>query len=117
MIPGPDLDAFEPAALDVLASAPYRIRSTSDRTGYQLEGQRIARRAGYIDRTRPMVRGAIQIPPGGMPIVLGPDHPVTGGYALIGVIASDDHDRFFAKPAHREVCFVTRIVEQTPDQR
>jgi allophanate hydrolase subunit 2 len=40
-----------------------------------------------------MVTGAIQVPPGGDPVVLGPDHATLGGYAVVGVVASADHGR------------------------
>ena len=33
-----------------------------------------------------MLRGAIQIMTDGTPIVLGPDHPVTGGYPVLAVV-------------------------------
>jgi allophanate hydrolase subunit 2 len=33
-----------------------------------------------------MIRGAIQITTDGTPIVLGPDHPVTGGYPVLAVL-------------------------------
>ena len=37
--------------------------------------------------------GAIQVPPDGQPIILGPDAPVTGGYPVIGVLATDQLSR------------------------
>lgn len=96
VLPGPDLDAFEPAALAALVSAPYTISPASDRVGTRLHGPALARRTGFVESSRPMVRGAIEVPGDGQPIVLGPEHPTTGGYPLIGVIAADDLDRFFA---------------------
>ncbi|MGO3829306.1 MAG: urea amidolyase, partial [Microbacterium gubbeenense] len=36
------------------------------------------------------VRGALQVPPSGEPVLFGPDHPVTGGYPVIGVVADAD---------------------------
>jgi allophanate hydrolase subunit 2 len=85
VIPGPD--AFP----QVIGS--YRISPASDRIGTRLHGPPIAAEQGT---SRPMVRGAIEVPPDGQPIVLGPEHPTTGGYPLIGVIASADLDRFFS---------------------
>ncbi len=38
------------------------------------------------------MRGAIQVPPDGFPIILGPDHPVTGAYPVVGVVVADDVD-------------------------
>jgi allophanate hydrolase subunit 2 len=52
-----------------------------------------------------MVRGAIEVPRDGQPIVLGPEHPTTGGYPVIAVITSTDLDRFFALPLGRPVQF------------
>jgi len=37
-----------------------------------------------------VVTGALQVPPGGGPILLLPDHPVTGGYPVIAVVVSAD---------------------------
>ncbi|MGN6105771.1 MAG: biotin-dependent carboxyltransferase family protein [Kofleriaceae bacterium] len=95
VIGGPDLDAFEPAAVARLLAAAYRISPTSDRVGTRLEGPPIPRRAGP-EVSRPMVRGAIEVPSDGQPIVLGPEHPTTGGYPILAVIAHADLGRFFA---------------------
>ncbi len=40
-----------------------------------------------------MVRGAVQVPPSGLPVILGADHPVTGGYPVIGVATEAGSDR------------------------
>ncbi len=95
VVPGPDPDAFAPGALALLCAAPYRISPQSDRVGTRLEGAALARR-DIPDRSSPMVRGAIEVPRDGLPIVLGPEHPTTGGYPLIAVVAADDLDRFHA---------------------
>lgn len=103
---GPDRDAFDEAALERLFAIEWRISPDSDRVGVRLEGSAIARVPGCIERTRPMVRGAIEVPASGVPIVLGPEHPTTGGYPLIGVVQSADLDRFFATPLGARVRFV-----------
>jgi allophanate hydrolase subunit 2 len=36
--------------------------------------------------------GALQVPPDGRPIVLGPDAPVTGGYPVVAVVRDSDLD-------------------------
>ena len=43
-----------------------------------------------------MVQGALEVPRDGQPIVLGPEHPTTGGYPIIAVIASAELGRFHA---------------------
>ncbi len=37
-----------------------------------------------------MVAGSLQVPPDGRPIVFLADHPPTGGYPVIAVLASGD---------------------------
>jgi len=37
-----------------------------------------------------MVPGAVQVPPDGQPVLFLADHPVTGGYPVIGVIVAED---------------------------
>jgi allophanate hydrolase subunit 2 len=40
-----------------------------------------------------MVAGAVQVPPGGQPVVFLCDHPVTGGYPVVAVVTRRDVDR------------------------
>lgn len=96
VIPGPDLDAFAEGTLAALASAPYRILPTSDRVGTRLAGPTVSRVASYRERSRPMVQGALEVPRDGQPIVLGPEHPTTGGYPILAVIAHAELGRFHA---------------------
>ena len=39
-----------------------------------------------------MVRGAVQVPPGGQPVVFLADHPVTGGYPVVATVCDADVD-------------------------
>jgi len=96
VLPGPDLDAFAPTALDALVAAPYRILPSSDRVGTRLSGADLLRLADYRELSRPMVQGAIEVPRDGQPIVLGPEHPTTGGYPILAVIAAAELGRFHA---------------------
>jgi allophanate hydrolase subunit 2 len=96
VIPGPDLDAFAEGALEVLVSAPYRIEPSSDRVGTRLTGPPLPRRADYQERSRPMVIGALEVPRDSHPIVLGCEHPTTGGYPILAVVAHAELGRFFS---------------------
>jgi biotin-dependent carboxylase-like uncharacterized protein len=103
---GPDIGRFEAGALDTLVSEPFTILPTSDRTGARLAGPVLARLDGDTGRSAPMVRGAIQVPASGAPIVLGPDHPTTGGYPVLAVVARADLGTLFARPVGAAVRFV-----------
>ena len=44
-----------------------------------------------------MVEGAIELTPAGL-VVLGPDHPTTGGYPAISVVRADSLGRLLGVP-------------------
>jgi allophanate hydrolase subunit 2 len=91
---------------EILRARSFRISTTSDRTGTRLESSApIATSQTGTLPSSPTVIGAIQLPHGGSPIVIGPDGPVTGGYPIIAVIASADLDAFHALPLGAEVVF------------
>lgn len=96
ILPGPDLDAFGADAIPLLTSAPYRILPSSNRVGTRLDGPALPRNPAYRERSRPMVQGALEVPRDGQPIVLGPDHPTTGGYPILAVVTTADLGRFHA---------------------
>lgn len=96
LVAGPREMWFPEEAWRVLASGRLRVSPRSDRVGVRLDGGRLDRWpsfAGHEIAPEGLVRGAVEIPPDGCPIVLGPDHPTTGGYPVLGVVARHDQDR------------------------
>ena len=94
VLPGPRRDWF--ADPQSLAETPWVVSELSDRKGIRLEGKPIERHTSFAGVEMPsegMVRGAIQVPSGGQPVLFLNDHPVTGGYPVIGVVPSADVDR------------------------
>jgi biotin-dependent carboxylase-like uncharacterized protein len=72
------------------------VSGDSDRVGLRLGGAPVQRDDRWVDAELPsegMVRGAIQVPPGGEPVVFLADHPVTGGYPVVGVLTASGCDR------------------------
>lgn len=98
VVPGPDLDRFAPGALDVLLAATYVVSARSDRVGIRLSGPPLPRLGDDAGVSAPMVKGAIQVPASGEPIVLGPDHPTTGGYPVLATILGRDLDGLMGRP-------------------
>lgn len=87
---GPRDDWFATSAVDTLTDIAWAVRSDSDRVGIRLDGPPLARvRAGELP-SEPTLPGALQVPPDGRPILLGPDAPVTGGYPVIAVVLDLD---------------------------
>lgn len=83
LLPGPQLDWLA----DPLPGEPMVVQPDSDRVALRLSGRPWRRRAGELPPA-PLVRGAVQLPPSGLPVVFGPDHPVTGGYPVVGVLTA-----------------------------
>ncbi|MDQ1245985.1 MAG: hypothetical protein QG597_352 [Actinomycetota bacterium] len=73
-----------------LAHLEWAISHESNRIGVRLRGPRLPVTAQAA--SEPLVRGAVQVPPDGQPVIMGPDHPTTGGYPVIGVVAEADTD-------------------------
>jgi allophanate hydrolase subunit 2 len=64
--------------------------------GIRLEGPPLAYALSRVGQELPsegVVRGALQIPAGGQPVLFLADHPVTGGYPVAAVVVASDVDR------------------------
>ncbi|MEV7445025.1 biotin-dependent carboxyltransferase family protein [Streptomyces sp. NPDC091204] len=85
--PGPRADWFAPDSLAGLWRAEFRVSARSNRIGLRTEaGPPLVRaRPGELP-SEGMVLGAVQVPPDGLPVVFLADHPVTGGYPVVGVV-------------------------------
>ncbi|WP_438316055.1 biotin-dependent carboxyltransferase family protein [Streptomyces sp. HUAS TT3] len=85
--PGPRADWFEPASLAGLWRSVFRVSARSNRIGLRTEaGTPLVRSRGGELPSEGMVLGAVQVPPDGLPVVFLADHPVTGGYPVVGVV-------------------------------
>ena len=94
VLPGPEAGAFEPSELARFFASAWRVSAECDRRGLRLEGLEgatpLAHRAAPEIPPSGTVPGTIQVPGGGLPIVLGPDGPVTGGYPRIATVIGPD---------------------------
>jgi biotin-dependent carboxylase-like uncharacterized protein len=90
VLPGPQVERFQPDALDVLQSSPYTIAQNSDRMGFRLEGPRLMHvgSADIISDATPL--GVLQVPASGQPILLMADRQTTGGYPKIATVITAD---------------------------
>lgn len=107
---GPRDDWFDADERQRLVDATWFVGTDADRVGVRLDpapGFRSLRsRAGELP-SEGLVLGAIQVPPSGTPIVFGPDHPVTGGYPVIAVVADADLPALAQLAPGAEVRFCT----------
>jgi biotin-dependent carboxylase-like uncharacterized protein len=113
VVPGPRADWFDQSALDSLASQDWVVTPQSNRVGMRLDGQPLVRtRDGELPSEGTMA-GALQIPPAGLPVLFLADHPITGGYPVIGVVRDEHLDRAAQVPVGGKIRF--RLVPDSPD--
>ncbi len=110
--PGPDRALFAEADWDTLLAATWYLKEPSDRTGTRLQGPALQPRTAIDAQSVPMVMGAVQVPPDGAPIVLGPDHPVTGGYPVLAVVARAALGSLQGRPIGAPVRFTAALQAQ-----
>jgi allophanate hydrolase subunit 2 len=89
----------------VFLASSFTIDARSDRVGTRLAGPRLLSTQDPAAPSAPMVRGAVQTPSSGLPIVLGPDHPTTGGYPVIATVLREDLGSVGARPVGARVRF------------
>src|SRR5207245_2041918 len=89
-IPGPHLQYFSAAGIETFFSSEYVVSPRSDRRGLRLDGPRVELSRPADLPPEGVVPGSVQIPGDGLPIALGPDGPVTGGYPRVGCIIGAD---------------------------
>lgn len=87
---GPEAGRFEAAEVERFLAAPWTVSPESDRRGLRLQGPPLAQRGDPEIPPSGTVFGSIQVPGSGLPIVLGPDGPVTGGYPRIATVIGAD---------------------------
>jgi len=88
--PGPRLDWFVDGSWDALLDGTWEVTAEADRVGVRLDGRPLERLVAGELPSEGVVTGALQVPPSGRPILFLADHPMTGGYPVIGVVARDD---------------------------
>ena len=90
VLAGPRDDWFAPGALAELCATTYTVEADSNRIGLRLTGTSLARVRHDELASEGLVLGSVQVPPDGRPVVFLADHPPTGGYPVIAVVAQED---------------------------
>ncbi|QXL85914.1 biotin-dependent carboxyltransferase family protein [Comamonas sp. NLF-1-9] len=86
---GPRTDWFTREALALLQSQAWRVTPQSNRVGMRLMGAQPLTRSRHDELpSEGTAVGAIQVPASGQPVLFLADHPLTGGYPVIAVVAS-----------------------------
>ena len=87
---GPQWDWFSKLSQEHFFASIYRVTEEANRMGLRLEGATITTNASQPMTTEGVSLGAIQVPPGGQPIILFVEQQTTGGYPKIANVISAD---------------------------
>lgn len=86
---GPRTDWFTPEAIALLQGQRWRVTPQSNRVGMRLAGAVPLARSRHDELpSEGTVAGALQVPASGQPVLFLADHPLTGGYPVLAVLAS-----------------------------
>ena len=89
---GPQHDYFSDSSKKDFCFKNYKISNLTDRMGMRLEGAVLKNVVSTNIRSEGIIKGSIQVPADGQPIILLNDHPTIGGYPKIANVISADYD-------------------------
>ena len=93
VIQGTNYDYFSDEAKKKFFNDEFIISKLTDRMGMRLEGPKIKNILNPNIKSEGLIKGVIQVPPDGNPIIMLSDHGTIGGYPKIGVIISADYEK------------------------
>ena len=93
VIKGTNFNYFSEEGKKIFFKNEFKVSKLSDRMGMRLEGKKIENIVDTNIRSEGLIKGVIQVPADGNPIIMLSDHGTIGGYPKIGVVVSADYDK------------------------
>ena len=93
VIKGTNFDYFSEEAKNIFFKEEYSVTRLVDRMGMRLEGQNLKNIVDTNIKSEGLIKGTIQVPADGKPIILLSDHGTIGGYPKIAIVISADLDK------------------------
>lgn len=117
VVMGPRSDWFTTSGLQTLATQVFDVTPQSNRVGIRLSGALPLERKDKAELpSEGTATGAIQVPHSGQPVLFLADHPLTGGYPVIGTVADYHLDLAGQIPVNAKIRFrpITQFAEIVP---
>ncbi len=105
VIKGTNLNYFSEEGKKIFFEKEFIVSKLSDRMGMRLEGPYIENIVDTNIRSEGLLKGVIQVPADGNPIIMLSDHGTIGGYPKIGVVISADYDKLVQLPPGSKIKF------------
>ena len=93
IIKGTNFNYFSSEAQKNFFNQEFFVSKLADRMGIRLSGHKLENVVSTNIKSEGIVRGVVQVPADGNPIIMLSDHGTIGGYPKIGVVVSADLDR------------------------
>ena len=93
VIKGTNFNYFSELGKKIFFEKEFTVSKLSDRMGMRLEGPKIENVIDTNIRSEGLIKGVIQVPADGNPIIMLSDHGTIGGYPKIGVVITADYDK------------------------
>ena len=93
VIKGTNFDYFSEEGKKLFFNSQFRVSKLTDRMGMRLHGKKIENIVDTNIRSEGLIKGVVQVPEDGNPIIMLSDHGTIGGYPKIGVVISADYDK------------------------
>ena len=93
VIKGTNFDFFSSEVQNIFFEQKFSVTKLADRMGVRLSGQKLENTVSTNIKSEGIIKGCIQVPADGNPIIMLSDHGTIGGYPKIGVVISADLDR------------------------
>ena len=105
IIRGTNFNFFSDKGKETIFNKEFIVSKLSDRMGMRLEGEKIENIVDTNIKSEGLLKGVIQIPADGNPIIMLSDHGTIGGYPKIGVVISADYDKLVQLPSGSKIKF------------
>jgi len=92
IIKGTNFDYFSEESKNKFFKEEFLVTNLSDRMGMRLKGPKLNNIVNTNIKSEGLVKGVVQVPADGNPIILFSDHGSIGGYPKIAVVITADHD-------------------------
>ena len=93
VIKGTNFNYFSEEGKNIFFDKEFVVSKLSDRMGMRLDGPKIENIVDTNIKSEGLIKGVIQVPADGNPIIMLSDHGTIGGYPKIGVVISSDYDK------------------------
>jgi len=105
VIKGTNFNYFSDEGIKNFFEKEFEVTKLTDRMGMRLEGPKIENIVDTNIKSEGIIKGVIQVPADGNPIIMLSDHGTIGGYPKIGVVISSDYDKLVQIPAGSKIKF------------